>query len=48
MRRQVLYYLLADAIADLRAWLWSCYADMGQSIAIVEADARAAIRRGKY
>lgn len=61
----VLYYLIADAIADLRAWaitkrdsvitkidtlrafLWSLYADGGQSIAIIEADARAALRRAK-
>lgn len=48
MRHGVLYYLLIDALADLRAFLWSLYADGGQSIALIEADARAAIRRGKY
>lgn len=41
------WYLLTDAIADLRAWLWSLYADEGQMIALVEADARAALRKAK-
>lgn len=41
----VIYYLIVDALTDLRAFLWSMYADYGQSIAIIEADARAALRR---
>ncbi|MFH0938228.1 MAG: hypothetical protein V1899_02970 [Planctomycetota bacterium] len=36
-----------DALADLRAWLWSYYADAGQTIALIEADARAALCRAK-
>lgn len=47
MKHGVLYYLITDALADLRAFLWSLYMDERQTIELVEAEARAAIRRGK-
>lgn len=48
MKHGVLYYIIADAIADLRAFLWSMYDDERQMIQLIEADARAALRGGKY
>lgn len=56
MRHGTLYYFVADALADFRAewyrlsiilrqYLYATWHDAGQSIAIVEADARAALRR---
>ena len=44
---RALWYFVADVIADFRAWLWSYYADQAQMIAIIEADARAALKRAK-
>ncbi len=47
MHHCILWYFVRDAIADLRAWFWSFYADEGQMIALLEADARAALKRAK-
>jgi hypothetical protein len=43
----VLWYCVTDAIADLRAWLWSTYADEKQMIMLIEADARANLRAAR-
>lgn len=42
MTRRVLYYLIADALADLRAWLWSWYGDPTETL---EVTMRTALRR---
>ena len=47
MHHRAIWYFVTDAIADFRAWLWEYYHDEGQMIALLEADARAALKRAK-
>ena len=44
---RALWFFIVDSITDFRAWLQSLYHDERQMIAIIEADARAALKRAK-